>query len=104
MERPDVPEFLSECKLKGAGIDLDDVTYYIGAETIVPAEDGKGLPRWQEAIFAAMSRSAARASATIWRCPATRWSRSAGRSKSVRLGPARRVAWPQRLPRVERTV
>ncbi len=62
MERPDVPEFLSECKLKGAGIDLDDVTYYIGAETIVPAEDGKGLPRWQEAIFAAMSRNAARLS------------------------------------------
>ena len=49
MERPDVPEFLSECKLKGVGIDLDDVTYYIGAETIVPAESGKGMPRWQEA-------------------------------------------------------
>ncbi len=62
MERPDVPEFLSECKLKGVGIDLDDVTYYIGAETIVPAEDGKGMPRWQEAIFAAMSRNAARLS------------------------------------------
>jgi KUP system potassium uptake protein len=62
MERPDVPEFLSECKLKGVGIDLDDVTYYIGAETIVPAGRGKGLPRWQEAIFAAMSRNAARLS------------------------------------------
>ena len=62
MEHPDVPELLSECKLKGVGIDLDDVTYYIGSETIVPAEDGKGLPRWQEAIFAAMSRNAARLS------------------------------------------
>ena len=44
------------------GIDLDDVTYYVGAETIVPAEDGKGLPRWQEALFAAMGRNAARIS------------------------------------------
>lgn len=62
MERPDVHEILSMCKLKGVGIDLGDVTYYIGAETIVPAEKGKGLPRWQEAIFAAMSRNAARLS------------------------------------------
>jgi KUP system potassium uptake protein len=38
------------------------VTYYVGAETIVPAEDGKGLPRWQEALFAAMGRNGARIS------------------------------------------
>jgi KUP system potassium uptake protein len=43
-------------------LDLDDVTYYLGAETIVPAKDGKGLPRWQEALFAAMGRNAARMS------------------------------------------
>ena len=62
MEHPDVPAILAGCKAKGAGIDLDDVTYYVGVETIVPAEDGKGLPRWQEALFAAMSRNAARLS------------------------------------------
>jgi KUP system potassium uptake protein len=61
-EHPDVCELLSECKMKGAGIDLDDVTFYIGAETIVPAEDGKGMPRWQEALVAAMARNAARLS------------------------------------------
>ncbi len=41
---------------------LGDLTFYVGAETIVPAEDGKGIPRWQEALFAAMGRNAARMS------------------------------------------
>ena len=62
MEHPDVAAILPECKRQGAEIDLDDVTFYVGAETIVPAEDGKGLPRWQEALFAAMCRNAARIS------------------------------------------
>ena len=62
MEHPDIPDILADCKMKGVGIDLDDVTYYVGSETIVPAEDGKGLPRWQEALFAAMGRNAARMS------------------------------------------
>jgi KUP system potassium uptake protein len=62
MELPDVPAVIAECKAKGAEIDLSDVTYYVGHETIVPREDGAGLPRWQEAPFAAMSRNAARIS------------------------------------------
>ncbi len=62
MDHPDIPDILSDCKMKGVEIDLDDVTYYVGSETIVPAEDGKGLPRWQEALFAAMGRNAARMS------------------------------------------
>ncbi len=62
MEHPDVPAILAECKKQGAHIDLDDVTFYVGAETIVPAEDGRGLPRWQEALFAAMNRNAGRIS------------------------------------------
>ena len=62
MEHPDIPVVLAECKAKGVEIDLDDVTYYVGHETIVPREDGKGLPRWQEAIFAALGRNAARIS------------------------------------------
>jgi KUP system potassium uptake protein len=62
MEHPDIPGILASCKAKGVEIDVDDVTYYVGSETIVPAEDGKGLPRWQEALFAAMGRNAARMS------------------------------------------
>ncbi|HKI15374.1 MAG TPA: potassium transporter Kup [Roseiarcus sp.] len=62
MEHPDIPEILAECRAKGAEIDLDDVTFYVGSETIVPREDGKGMPRWQEALFAALGRNAARIS------------------------------------------
>jgi KUP system potassium uptake protein len=57
MEHPDIDDILWECKALGAEIDLDDVTYYIGTETIVPAKDGMGLPRWQEAVFAWMRRN-----------------------------------------------
>jgi KUP system potassium uptake protein len=62
MEHPDVQGLLAESKALGCETDLDDVTYYVGHETIVPREDGRGLPRWQEALFAAMGRNAARIS------------------------------------------
>jgi KUP system potassium uptake protein len=59
MERPDVPRLLIEFGTKGCAVDLSDVTYYVGLETIVAREDGKGLPRWLVALFAAMQRNAA---------------------------------------------
>jgi KUP system potassium uptake protein len=62
MEHPDIPEILKQCKATGVDIDLDDVTFYVGSETIVPREDGKGIPRWQEALFAALGRNAERIS------------------------------------------
>ena len=62
MEHPDIQEILKECKAKGAEIDLDDVTYYVGHETIIPRENGKGMARWQEVLFAAMGRNAERIS------------------------------------------
>ena len=62
MERPNLQEILGECKAKGAEIDLHDVTYYIGHETIIPRENGKGMARWQEVLFAAMGRNAERIS------------------------------------------
>ena len=62
METPDVPAILAACKGQGCGIDLSDVTYYVGHETIVSRDDGQGLPRWQEMAFAAMGRNASRIS------------------------------------------
>jgi KUP system potassium uptake protein len=58
MERPHIPELLTTSKALGCTIDLDDVTYYVGHETVVHREDGKGLPAWQEAIFVVMERNA----------------------------------------------
>jgi KUP system potassium uptake protein len=59
MERPDVPALLADSKALGCTVDLADITYYVGHETVIAREDGKGLPRWQEATFAAMERNAA---------------------------------------------
>ena len=58
MERPHIPELLAASKSLGCTVDLDDVTYYVGRETLIPREDGKGLPAWQERIFAVMERNA----------------------------------------------
>jgi KUP system potassium uptake protein len=58
MERPDIPSLLQEARERGCGIAAGDVTYYVGRETIVPREDGAGLPRWLQGIFAVMDRNA----------------------------------------------
>jgi KUP system potassium uptake protein len=57
MERPQITELLRTSRSLGCTIDLDDVTYYVGHETIVRRQDRKGLPRWQEALFAFMERN-----------------------------------------------
>ncbi len=59
MERPEIPPILEELKEMGCRIDLDDVTYYVGRETVISRSDGKGLPKWEEIIFAVMERNSA---------------------------------------------
>ena len=58
MERPHIPELLTTSKALGCTVDLGDVTYYVGHETVVGREDGKGLAAWQERFFAVMERNA----------------------------------------------
>ena len=65
METPDIDALLAQCKAEGAQINLDDVTFYLGHETVVPREDHKGLPRWQVALFTAMGRNAAHLSDSL---------------------------------------
>jgi KUP system potassium uptake protein len=57
MERPDIPALLQTAHGGGCGVDLSDVTYYVGHETVVPSDGAKALPRWLEALFAAMQRN-----------------------------------------------
>jgi len=57
MERPDIPQLLTQAHNEGCEVDLKDLTYYVGHETIVPREDHKGLPLWVESIFAFMGRN-----------------------------------------------
>ena len=35
MERPDIPALLEAARASGCGINLSDVTYYVGQETVV---------------------------------------------------------------------
>jgi KUP system potassium uptake protein len=58
MERPHIPELLTASRSLGCTVDLDDVTYYVGHETVISREDGMGLPVWQEEFFAVMERNA----------------------------------------------
>jgi len=58
MERPHIPELLTTSKSLGCTVDLGDVTYYVGHETVVGREDGLGMPAWQERFFAVMERNA----------------------------------------------
>jgi KUP system potassium uptake protein len=45
------------------GIDLTDITYYIGRETIIPSEDIPGMWVWRETLFAFLQRNAERTAA-----------------------------------------
>jgi KUP system potassium uptake protein len=58
MERPDIPVLLEQALAQGCRIKFDDVIYYVGHMTVFSKEDGTGMPRWEEALFAAMERNA----------------------------------------------
>jgi len=45
------------------GIDLTDITYYIGRETIIPSEEVAGMWVWRETVFAFLQRNAERTAA-----------------------------------------
>jgi KUP system potassium uptake protein len=59
MERPHIPELLTEGRQHGCTLPLDDVTYYVGHETVVHRARGPAMPLWQEHIYAFMIRNAA---------------------------------------------
>ena len=68
MERPSIPPLLEEANAEGCDLDLSDVTYYVGRETVVSRPDGKGLPKWKQFIFAAMERNASQVT-EVFRLP-----------------------------------
>ena len=50
MERPDIPAILAECKTKGVGHRPRRRDLLRRRRNHRPREDGKGMPRWQEAL------------------------------------------------------
>ena len=65
MQYPTIYQGLAlACKQdKLPGIDLTDITYYVGRETIIPREDVPGMWVWRESIFAFLQRNAERTAA-----------------------------------------
>src|SRR4051812_33088404 len=62
------------------GIDLTDITYYIGRETIIPREDIRGMWVWRETVFAFLQRTTnARPRSSA--CRRGRWWSSGRRSR-----------------------
>jgi KUP system potassium uptake protein len=70
MEDPNVPEALLEAREQGLPFDVEDVTYFLGRETILVTRR-KGMAIWREKLFVLMTRNAVRATA-FFRLPPER--------------------------------
>ena len=69
MERPDIPALLRQANTLGCKLNLSDVTYYVGHETVIRRDDEEGLPRIIETMFAYMQRNSVHVS-DYFRLPA----------------------------------
>jgi len=63
MQSPNVPVVLRECEPLGLRIDMENTTFYLGRESIIPTHEIKGMALWREKLFALMSRNAQQATA-----------------------------------------
>ena len=70
MEDPDVPAALMQAREQGLPLDADDLTYFLGRETIIVTAR-KGMAIWREKLFVLMARNAVRAN-TFFRLPPER--------------------------------
>ncbi len=72
METPHIPNGLRCGVERGLlpGVDLAEISYYIGRETVIPRAEIEGMAMWREGLFAFMQRNAER-SAAHFHIPAT---------------------------------
>jgi KUP system potassium uptake protein len=70
MQDPNVPDALRAAQARGLTIDADDVTYFLGRETIL-VTNRRGMAIWREKLFVLMTRNAVRATA-FFRLPPER--------------------------------
>jgi KUP system potassium uptake protein len=62
MDEPNVPEALALAREKALEIDVADVTYFLGRETVIVTKT-PGMAMWREKLFVLMARNAIRATA-----------------------------------------
>lgn len=62
MEEPNVPRLLTLATKAGVEFDAQDITFFLGRETIV-STSAAGMARWREHLFIFMTRNAVRATA-----------------------------------------
>lgn len=62
MESPHVPRLLREAQTKGLDVELEDITYFLGRETILALPGGR-MGEVEETLFAILSRNARHAGA-----------------------------------------
>lgn len=62
MEEPNVPYVLALAREKGLNFNLDETSFFLGRERLLPRSD-VGMPYWRAAVFAFMSRNAIGATA-----------------------------------------
>jgi KUP system potassium uptake protein len=65
METSRIPDGLALAVQTGRlpGVDLGELSYYIGRETIIPREEIEGMALWRESLFSFMQRNAERSAA-----------------------------------------
>jgi KUP system potassium uptake protein len=62
MDDPDVPAALGVARQQGLELDDEDVTYFLGRETLIVTKS-PGMAMWRERLFVLMVRNAVRATA-----------------------------------------
>ena len=60
LDPPDVVDELRRVRLGGRRVDLDEVTFFLGRESVASIPEGE-MPRWREQLFVVLHRGAASA-------------------------------------------
>ena len=69
-EDPDVPQLLTRVKIPGVELQMSQITFFLGRETLF-STDRPGMAQWREGLFSFLSRNAHRAN-SFYRLPPER--------------------------------
>jgi len=76
VETPAIHEVLESMKIQGLDIDIHELTFFLGRDTLIAARRRGGMALWREHLFAFMSQNSYRATQSS-KFHQIRWSKSA---------------------------